>query len=546
MTSSVPDMVAAPRPSSQLSLGPGQQEPPRAPSGGKAQLAGGAQGLGHGHWEHTVPALVTGNLTELQKLVEMEDVEVLCQYDKKGHTLVHWAALTGSTSLLRYLVDLRLPVNLPSRSEPAQRPIHWAAVNGHITIIDILLQAGVSLDERDQRGCTPLIIASQYGHIALCCYLMGKGARLQVCDSEGDNALHWAAFKGHCELTRLLIYSGFNPKQLDGFGQTPLHLAVLNGDLLTVQLLCEQNGVELETEDKNGNTPLKLARNRQYKEIVVYLKNTISQSKSLIPKFDWSAMVFGPPGKSKGPILFFYGCLLLWGYPTYFTQIVSISFNRLFGIHITFLIGNVLMWYLFLKASLMDPGFLLRDSEEYDRALRQAVYFDEWKQGKNPLRRLCHTCHLVKPLRSKHCHVTNRCVEYFDHYCPYIYNDVGYRNRIYFLGFLATMCLNSVMGVYLAWDWFNEMGRSIFIGIGFIFLSVIAVISAIMTGTCIYMAAVNVTINEHMNQMRYSYLYDENGCFHNPFNRSIKLNLMEFFHLIEPWKEDQLNELGII
>ncbi|XP_078254299.1 palmitoyltransferase ZDHHC12-B-like [Rhinoraja longicauda] len=266
----------------------------------------------------------------------------------------------------------------------------------------------------------------------------------------------------------------------------------------------------------------------------------------LVPKASMTtnrALVFGPPGKSKGPILFFYGCLLLWGYPTYFTQIVSISLNRIMGFHIIFLICNVLMWYLFLKASLMDPGFLLRDCEKYDHALRQAVYFDQWEQGKNPLSRLCHTCHIVKPLRSKHCHVTNRCVEYFDHYCPYIYNDVGYRNRNYFLGFLATMCLNSVMGVYLAWDWFNEMGRSIFIGIGFIFLSAITVISAIMTGIYFYMAALNLTINEHMKQKKYSYLLDKNGHFNNPFNRGFRLNLMEFFHLIEPQREHELSIL---
>ncbi|XP_032870954.1 probable protein S-acyltransferase 23 isoform X1 [Amblyraja radiata] len=512
-------------------------------SGCQRARSGGAQGLQAGYnWQHIVPALVTGNVTGLRKLAELEVVQVLSEYDEKGHTLVHWAALTGSASLLSYLV-LRLPVNLPTRSEPVQRPIHWAAVKGHITAVDILLQAGVSPDERDQRGCTPLILASQFGHIALCCHLMRKGVSLQVCDSQGDNALHWAASQGHCELTRLLIYSGLSPAKQDDYGQTPLHLAVLSGSLLTVQLLCEQNGEELENEDKNGNTPLKLARGQQCEDIIVYLGNTItSLSKSRNLKFDWSALVFGPPGKSKGPILFFYGCLLLWGYPTYFTQIVSISLNRLMGFHITFLICNVLMWYLFLKASVMDPGFLLRDCEKYDHALRQAVYFDQWEQGKNPLSRLCHTCHIVRPLRSKHCRVTNRCVEYFDHYCPYIYNDVGYRNRNYFLGFLATMCLNSVMGVYLAWDWFNEMGRSIFIGIGFIFLSVITVISAIMTGIYFYMAALNLTINEHMNQKKYSYL-DKNGHFHNPFNRGFRLNLMEFFHLIEPQREYELSIL---
>uniref|UniRef100_A0A4W3JI12 Palmitoyltransferase n=2 Tax=Callorhinchus milii TaxID=7868 RepID=A0A4W3JI12_CALMI len=295
--------------------------------------------------------------------------------------------------------------------------------------MDILLEAGVWLDERDHRGCTALIIAAQYGHITLCCYLMGKGASLQMCDHEGDSALHWAAFHGHCELTRLLIYSGFDPRQPDAFGQIPLHLAVLSGDFLTVQVLCDQDGIALETEDINGNIPLKLARSRQNKDIVMHLEKTIGQSNSLIPRFDWSALIFGPPEKSKGPVLFFYGCILLWGYPSYFTRIVSISLDKLLGFHITFLIGNALMWYLFLKASLMDPGFLLRDSEEYYRAIRQAVYFDHWKRGQNPLSRLCHVCQLVKPLRSKHCRVTNRCVDYFDHYCPYIYNDVGCRNR---------------------------------------------------------------------------------------------------------------------
>jgi len=60
---------------------------------------------------------------------------------------------------------------------------------------------------------------------------------------------------------------------------------------------------------------------------------------------------------------------------------------------------------------------------------QQIAFYDEWKQGENPLSRLCHTCRLVRPLRAKHCRVMNRCVKHFDHYCPYIYNDVGYRNR---------------------------------------------------------------------------------------------------------------------
>ncbi|XP_036407698.1 protein S-acyltransferase 24-like [Megalops cyprinoides] len=487
-----------------------------------------------------------GNLEECRRIVSAEGAGVLDGLDDRGHTPVHWAALAGAVDVIQFFLEAGGPVDLPSKVELAQRPVHWASVNGHVAVVDRLLEAGVSMDTPDHRGCTPLILAAQYGHTALCCYLIGKGAQLNLCDAEGDNALHWAAFKGHCELTRLLIYSGFNPKQPDQFGQTPLHLAVLSGDLLTVQLLCEQDGVDLETEDKNGNTPLKLSRGRKHREISAYLEGAIARSGRLIPKFDWSALVFGPPGKSKGPVLFLLACCFLWGYPTYFFKIVSVSFNKLWEFHVAFLLANALMWFLFLKASLMDPGFLPRDSEEYDQAIRQAVHCEGWRRGRNPLLRLCHTCHIVRPLRTKHCRVTNRCVEHFDHYCPYIYNAVGRRNRTYFLGFLTSMSVNCFMGVYLCVDWFSQMGRSLFLGTGFLFMAIVGVISGIMAGTCFYMAAQNTTTNERLNHHKYSYLQEEGGQASSLFDRGTWLNLLEFFHLLPPLQEGQLRTMDTL
>nr|XP_006630083.1 PREDICTED: probable protein S-acyltransferase 23 isoform X1 [Lepisosteus oculatus] len=483
-----------------------------------------------------------GRLEECKRIIDAEGPEVLSRFDAKGYTPAHWAALNGFSDLILCFIECKGAVNLFSQADLALRPIHWAAVNGHIAVVDLLLRAGVPVDSPDQRGCTPLILAAQFGHSALCCYLMGKGARLDACDCEGDSAVHWAAFKGHCELTRLLIYAGLSPTQPDHFGQTPLHLAVLSGDLLTVQLLCEQDGVELETQDKNGYSPLKLSRVRKHYELSEYLENLRKQSRRLVPKFDWSTLVFGPPEKSKGPILFLYGCLLLWGYPTYFLKIVSVSFNKLWEFHMAFLLGNALMWFLFLKASLMDPGFLPRDSKEYNRAIRQAVHFEEWKGGRNPLERLCHTCHIVKPFRTKHCRVTNRCVEQFDHYCPYIYNDVGRRNRTYFLGFLSTMSINCFLGVYICWDWFHVMGRSIFVGAGFIFMAAIGVISGLMAIACLYMAAVNTTTNEYFNHHKYSYLRGGDGRA-SLFDRGVLMNLLEFFHLVRPLHDEDLKTL---
>ncbi|KAM9329078.1 uncharacterized protein PAF06_019291 [Gastrophryne carolinensis] len=480
-----------------------------------------------------------------QQIIDKEGPSVLGQRDEKGHTPVHWAALAGSVELIGLFVECKGPVDLPSLSETGQHPVHWAAVNGCVAVVDLLLKAGVSIDVEDQKGYTPLITAAQYGQKALATYLIGKGAKVNLCDLEGDTALHWAAFKGHYELSLLLIYSGSNPRQTDNFGQTPLHLAVLSGNLPTVQLLCAQDGVELESEDNNRNTPLRLAKGRKSKEIVSFLQSSITHSKILHEKVNWRTWLFGRPEKSKGPILFFYGNLFLWGYPTYIYKIVPVSYNALWEWHIIFLLSNILMWIFFLKASLMDPGFLSRETEEYNYAVRQAINFNDWKNVKSPLERLCHTCRLVKPLRSKHCRVTNRCVAHFDHYCPYVYNDVGQRNRAFFVGFLLTMCINCLIGVYMCWDWFHVEGRSLLIGMGFLFLSIIGVISAMMTMMCLYMAAVNVTTNERMNSKKYHYLMDDSGKFYNPFDRGLLLNLLEFFHLIPPLSEKLIKKRDV-
>jgi hypothetical protein len=38
---------------------------------------------------------------------------------------------------------------------------------------------------------------------------------------------------------------------------------------------------------------------------------------------------------------------------------------------------------------------------------------------------LCVSCRIVRPLRAKHCSVTGRCVEAFDHYCPWVRPGAG-------------------------------------------------------------------------------------------------------------------------
>jgi hypothetical protein len=48
----------------------------------------------------------------------------------------------------------------------------------------------------------------------------------------------------------------------------------------------------------------------------------------------------------------------------------------------------------------------------------------------------CSTCTYIKPVRTHHCSICNRCVFNMDHHCPWVNNCLGLENYRYFLLFI--------------------------------------------------------------------------------------------------------------
>ena len=54
---------------------------------------------------------------------------------------------------------------------------------------------------------------------------------------------------------------------------------------------------------------------------------------------------------------------------------------------------------------------------------------------------MCPDCQVLRTPRSRHCAICNRCVERFDHHCPWLNNCVGVNNNNAFLTYLISLSI---------------------------------------------------------------------------------------------------------
>ncbi|KAK9110814.1 hypothetical protein Sjap_018874 [Stephania japonica] len=489
-------------------------------------------------------ASVYGDLGKLRRFVEGDGASV-SKPDGNGYYALQWAALNNFSEIVQYLIERGGDVNAVDHAR--QTALHWAAVRGSIAVADLLVQSGGRVEAADVNGYRAVHVAAQYGQTAFLNHIVSKyGADFDAPDNDGRSPLHWAAYKGFADVVRLLLFRDADQGRHDKDGCTPLHWAAIRGNAEVCTILVHTGTKdELEMKDRAGFTPAQIASDKGHRHVALLLVRAYIDVASLV------CSVYSRFG-------FFESIFInsIFVAASTFTRVTAVV--ALWGwITVSLLIASLIMFY---RCSSKDPGYMKRSlgilanhtNNEDPLLNRDLVPPFGWEIGLN------YVLH-ARPVRSKHCPTCKRCVEQFDHHCPWISNCVGKKNKWDFFVFLCLGTLTSLISgaimIERIWAelsvlpasaaWLHHVvvhhpGAVLFVVLDALILIAAATLTIVQatqvidltyvlaSSTDYYTIARNITTNEMANVIRYGYLRGPDGRFRNPYNHGCRKNCSDF------------------
>lgn len=253
-------------------------------------------------------------------------------------------------------------------------------------------------------------LASENDQILIMAFLYNLGIQFEDNDENGDTPLHLAVVAG-CELATAVLLSWKVPvNQVNRRKESPLHFAVCSKSQRIVRSLLLR-GADVGLRDQTGKTPMDIAKEKKDLEIVALLEN---------PGLLSVCGIKPPqrPNRFRRMLMMVYLALVTSG-------LVSVYF--VLGIEdIVLDTLSVLEVFFIIATSLKNPGYIKKNHPNKLQDLAQD--YEAYQ--------ICPECVCRRPPRSRHCQNCNKCVEKFDHHCPWINNCIGGRNLGIFYCFL--------------------------------------------------------------------------------------------------------------
>uniref|UniRef100_A0A1X7U1L5 Uncharacterized protein n=1 Tax=Amphimedon queenslandica TaxID=400682 RepID=A0A1X7U1L5_AMPQE len=176
-----------------------------------------------------------------------------------GLSLLHFASWTGSTLLVKALEEYNINCTLTNDDK---HPVHYAALSGSTSVLSyIISQYNLNANDTDTYGRTPLVYSCWSDSINSVKYLINNhNSDSNVTDKYGMTCLNHSCCNGHINMTQYLIdVQHCDINETDNEGRMLVHHAAWSGNFDLVEYLITEQGLSPTAVTKNGLTALHYA-----------------------------------------------------------------------------------------------------------------------------------------------------------------------------------------------------------------------------------------------------------------------------------------------
>jgi ankyrin repeat protein len=213
-------------------------------------------------------AVEKNNSELVQRLLAVPNIALNAQNPIDGTNSLMYAAAHGRLQILRQLIQAGADLNFTSNQ--GDTALLKAVKNNQAESVQILVDAGADLNRLDLDENTALIIASK-NNDKKALEILIPVAQTNIKNIKDFSALHYLVANGNIQAVRALLNRGAEVVQsineYDGDHNNPLITAVFKNDMpMVAELIASQ--ARFDVTDKEGNTPLMIAIQKNYPEMI--------------------------------------------------------------------------------------------------------------------------------------------------------------------------------------------------------------------------------------------------------------------------------------